>query len=81
MVPGKVLRFRTFRVEWHLKHLASSTVTPLLRAGNLPLSVPSGFTTILPISAMGARTISWKRKFLSPPSHCMYSIALGWEPG
>src|SRR4051812_2896984 len=69
VVPGKVLRFRTFWVEWHFEHFVSSADTPLARAGNTPTA------------GIASRTTSWNRKFFSPASHCMYSTAFGWAPG
>src|SRR5262245_12433983 len=80
VVPGVVPRLRTLRVEWQAKHLASSTETPLDRAGNRRCGgeLPG---TMSPISGIASRTISWNRKFFWVASHCMYSIALGWAPG
>src|SRR5688572_12623643 len=82
LVPGKVLALRTFRVEWHFEHLTSSKATLRDRAGNVFLVLPgiAGSGMSLPIAGTASRTISWKRKFLSAASHCMYSTAFGCEP-
>src|SRR5262245_1654647 len=83
LVPGKVLAFRTFRVEWRFEHLTSSKTTPRDRAGNVFLVLPgiAGSGMSLPMAGTASRTISWKRKFFSTGSHCMYSTAFGCEPG
>ena len=65
------------------QHACVMTMTKLFGGGmgRVPVQFAATALGLVALAAMSSTMISWKRKFLSSASHCIYSIAFGWAPG